>query len=68
MLVDNLDNLQTNLSTHGADTSNKTLLPISNFQKSVSYAGIKVFNSLPSSVFNLKNDKFNFKTALRKSE
>ena len=35
-------------------------------QKSTSYAGIKIFNSLPVNVTILKNDKAKFKTALRK--
>ena len=35
------------------------------FKKSIFYAGIKIFNILPSSVKIPKNDKANFKAALR---
>jgi len=35
-------------------------------KKSTFYAGIKIFNSLPSSVTVLKNDKNKFKAALKK--
>ena len=36
------------------------------FKKSTYYVGIKIFNSLPSSVTVLKNDKTKFKAALKK--
>jgi len=36
------------------------------FKKRTFYAGIKIFNSLPSSVTVLKNDKTKFKAALKK--
>jgi hypothetical protein len=36
------------------------------FKKSTFYAGIKIFNSLPSSQTILKNDKAKFKATLRK--
>jgi hypothetical protein len=69
--VDNEDNFQTISSIHGVDTSNKTQLHrsianLSCFQKGVSCAGIKVFNSLPSSILNLRNDKLRFKVALQR--
>ena len=35
-------------------------------KKSTFYVGIKIFNSLPSSVTVLKNDKTRFKAALKK--
>jgi hypothetical protein len=36
------------------------------FKKSIYYAGINIFNSLPPSLTVLKNDKAKFKAALRK--
>jgi hypothetical protein len=70
-VVDNLGSFQTNLTVHGLNTRNKTQLhrPIANlscFQKGVSYAAVKIFNSLPSSTSNLRNDKKQFKSALWK--
>jgi hypothetical protein len=70
-VVDNQDNFQTNSSIHGVDTRNKTQhhRPIANllcFQKGVSYADIKIFNSLPSSILNLRNDRLHFKVALQR--
>jgi hypothetical protein len=70
-VVDNQDNFQTNSSLHSVDTRNKTQLhkPIANlscFQKGVSYADVKILNSLPSSISNLRNDKLHFKVALQR--
>jgi hypothetical protein len=61
-VVENLGSVQTNLTVHGLNTRNKTQLdrPIANlscFQKGVSYAAVKIFNSLPSSIYNLRNKK-----------
>jgi hypothetical protein len=61
-VVDNVGSFQTNLPVHGLNTRNKTHLhrPIANlscFQKGVSYAAVNIFNSLPSSISNLRNDK-----------
>ena len=39
---------------------------LSCFQKSIFYAGMKLFNSLPPSVTVLENDKVKCKAALRK--
>jgi len=39
---------------------------LSCFQKSKYYAGIKIFNIVPPSVTNIKNDKTKFKVPLRK--
>jgi hypothetical protein len=36
------------------------------FQKSAFYSGIRIFNSLPHSLTNLKNEKAQFKVALRR--
>ena len=65
-----LEIFQTNLSIQGVNTRRKTLLyrPVINLHVfgSVSYAGIKIFSSLPPSILNHRNDKFNFKIALCK--
>jgi hypothetical protein len=70
-VMDNLGSFQTNLTVHGLNTRNKTQLhrPIANlscFQKGVSYVAVKIFNSLPSSISNLRNIKKQFKPALRR--
>ena len=39
---------------------------LSCFQKGASYSGIRIFNSLPRSISNLKNEKTQFKVALKK--
>jgi hypothetical protein len=70
-LVDNKENSQTNSSIHSINTSNKHHLhrPIVNlscFQKSTFYSGIRIFNSLPCNIKNLKNEKAQFKAALRR--
>jgi hypothetical protein len=67
--VDNLGSFQTNLTVHGLNRRNKTQLrrPIANlscFQKGISYAAVKICNSLPSSISNLRNDKKQFKSAV----
>jgi hypothetical protein len=36
------------------------------FHKGTSYSGIKVFNSLPRSITSLKNEKTQFRIALKK--
>ena len=64
-------NFQTNSSTHGVGTRNKTQLHrhianLSCFQKGISCGGIKIFNTLPSSILNLRNDKLHFKVALQR--
>ena len=56
---------------NNVNTRNKHHINIPNanpscFQKSTFYAGIKIFNSLPSSLTILKNDKAKFKATLRK--
>jgi hypothetical protein len=70
-VVDNLGSFQTNVTVHGLNTRNKMQLhrPVTNlscFQKGVSYAAVKIFNRLPSSISNLRNDKKQFKSALRR--
>jgi hypothetical protein len=56
-IVDSVGDFQTNFSIHDVDTRNKTKVhgPITNFscfQKGVSYAYIKIFSCLPSSISN----------------
>jgi hypothetical protein len=62
---------QTNSSVHNINTRNKHHLhrPVANlscFQKGASYSGIIIFNSLPRSITNLKNENTQFKVALKK--
>jgi hypothetical protein len=69
--VNNQENFQTHSSVHNINTRNKHHLhrPTANlscFQKSALYSGITVFNSLPRSITNLKNEKTQFKVALKK--
>jgi hypothetical protein len=68
-VIDNQKNYQTKLSLHGLETRNKNqlYLPIvnlSSFQRVVSYCAMKIFNSLPNNIKNLRNDKFKFKIDL----
>jgi hypothetical protein len=65
------ENFQTNPSAHSINTRNKHHLhrPIANLscsQKSAFDSGIRIFNSLPHSVTNFKNEKAQFKVALRR--
>jgi hypothetical protein len=71
VFINNQDNFQTNPLVHSINTRNKHHLhrPIANlscFQKSAFYSGIRIFNSLPRSLTNLKNEKAQFKVALRR--
>ena len=55
---------------HNINTRNKHHLhrPVANlscFQKGASYSAISIFNSLPRSITNLKNEKTQFKVALK---
>jgi hypothetical protein len=68
--IGNQENFLTNSSVHSINTRNKHHLhrPIANpscFQKGASYSGIRIFNSLPRSITSLKNEKTQFKVALR---
>jgi hypothetical protein len=61
-IVNNQKLFQANSTVHSVNTRNKHQLhrPIANlsgFQKSAFYAGIKIFNSLPTSLTNLMNKK-----------
>ena len=59
--IGNQEKFQTNSSVHNINTRNKHHLhrPVANlscFQKGASYSGIRIFNSLPQSITNLKNE------------
>lgn len=67
--MDNVKNFLTILSIHGVDTKNRALLyrSVTNlmcFKRGVFYAGINIFNSLPTRILNLRDDEFHFKVAL----
>jgi IS1 family transposase len=69
--VNNQENFQTNSSIHNSNTRNKHHLHrpnanLSCFQKSTLYDGIRIYNSLPSSLTSLKNGKAKFKVALKR--
>jgi hypothetical protein len=66
LVVDNQKNFQTNLSMHGLDTRNKnqlylSIVNLSCFQRGVSYCAMKIFNSLPTNIKDLRNDQMKFK-------
>ena len=68
--IGNQEKFQTNSSVHNINTRNKHHLhrPVANlscFQKGASYYGIRIFNSLPQNITNLKNEKTQFKVALK---
>jgi len=69
--IGNQEKFQTNLSVHNINTRNKhhfhrPVVTLSCIQKGASYSGIRIFNSLPWSITNLKNEKTHFKVALKK--
>jgi len=68
--IGNQEKFQTNSSLHNINTRNKHHLhrPVANlscFQNDASYSGIRIFNSLPQGIINLKNEKTQFKVALK---
>ena len=68
-IINNQENLQTNLSTHNTNIRNKYHLDrpkekLSCFHISTFYAGIKIFNSLPCSLTILTNGEAKFKVAI----
>jgi hypothetical protein len=70
-VINNQELLQTNPGIHSVNTRNRDHLhrPIANpscFQKSSYYAGIKIFNILPSNLRSLMNKKAQFKVALKR--
>ena len=69
--IGNQKKFQINSSVHNINTRNKhhPHRPVANlscFQKGASYSGIRIVNSLPQSITNLKNEKTQFKVALKK--
>jgi hypothetical protein len=69
--VNNQENFQINSLVHSINTRNKhhlhrPIASLSCFHKSAFYSGIRMFNSLPCSLTNLKSQKAQFKAALRK--
>jgi hypothetical protein len=69
--VNNQETFQTHSSVHNINMRNKHHLhrPTANlscFQKNAFYSGIRIFNGLPCSITNLKNEKTKFKVALKK--
>ena len=70
-IIENQEKFQTNSSVHNINTRNKHHFhrPVANlscFQKGSSYSGIRIFNSLPQSITNLKTEKTHFKMTLKK--
>jgi hypothetical protein len=70
VFVNNQENFQTNSSICNINTRNKHHLhrPTANlsyFQKNAFYSGIRIFNSLPCSITNLKNEKTKSKVTLK---
>jgi hypothetical protein len=70
-LIENQEEFQTNSSVHNINTRSKHDFhgPVANlscFQKGTFYSGIKIFNSLPRSITSLKNEKTQFRIALKK--
>jgi hypothetical protein len=69
--VVNKQHFQTNSAIHSINTRNRDNLHrpnanLSCFQKNAYYAGIKIFNSLPSNLITLVNTKAQFKVALKR--
>jgi len=62
----NPNNFQTGFEIYGLHTrsKNQLFIPIANLttvQKGITYSGNKIYNSLPSNILNLKNDRKQFK-------
>jgi hypothetical protein len=70
-VANNQEHFQTNSAIQSVNTRNRDYLhrPSSNlscFQKTSYYAGIKIFNSLPSNQKSLMNKQTQFKVALKR--
>jgi hypothetical protein len=68
-IIDNSNNFQTGLEIHGLHTrsKNQLFIPVANLtsvQKGIAYSGIKIYNSLPNSILNHRNDRKQFKNEL----
>ena len=71
LITNNEEHFQTNADVHSVNTRHKHCLhkPTANlscFQKSAYYAGINIFNNLPSDLKGLMNEKARFKIALKR--
>ena len=69
--IKNQETFQTNLSVHSFNTRNnhhlhRPIANLSSFQKSAFYSGIRIFNKLPQNITDLKNEKAQFKVALKR--
>jgi hypothetical protein len=69
-VMNNIDKFQTNNSVHMINTRSNDLLHIpithlSSYQRGVYYSGVKLFNTLPTNISVLKNDKNQFRIVLR---
>ena len=65
-IIDKPNNFQTGLEICGLHTrsKNQLFIPIANLtcvQKGITHSGIKIYNSLPSNILNLKIDRKQFK-------
>jgi hypothetical protein len=68
-IIDNSNNFQTGLEIRGLHTRSKNYLfiPVANLtsvQKGITYSGIKIYNSLPSSILTHRSDRKNSKNEL----
>jgi vacuolar-type H+-ATPase subunit C/Vma6 len=68
-IIDNSNNFQTGLEIHRLHTrsKNQLFIPAANLtsvQKVITYSGIKIYNSLPNSTLNHRNDRKQFKNEL----
>ena len=71
-IIDNPNNFQTGLEIRRLHTriKNQHFIPIANLtsvQKGITYPDIKIYNSLPSNILNLTNDRKQFKNELDKN-
>jgi hypothetical protein len=69
--ITNNEHFQTNADVHNVDTRHKhylhkTTANLSCFQKRAYYAGITIFNNLPSDLTSFMNEKAQFKIALKR--
>jgi hypothetical protein len=65
-IMDNPNNFQTVSEVHGLQTrsENQLFIPnthITTVQKGITYCAIKIYDSLPSNILSLKNDRKRFK-------
>jgi hypothetical protein len=69
-VVNKFDKIQRNNSVHTINTRSNDQLHISithlsSYQRRVYYSGVKLFNTLPTNISVLKNDKNQFSIVLR---